>query len=98
MDVVTCSEAAVELGVTVRTIRRYVREGKLPAERAGRSVLIGKQAVAELAQSQVQEQERTEANARGQALFHAGGPAVGDGWRREACPSDRLLAQARIPR
>ena len=38
----TVSEAAKEIGVTRQTISRWVREGKVPAEKIGRETLIDK--------------------------------------------------------
>lgn len=40
------SEAAAALGITAASVRRAVREGRLPAYRAGRVLLIDKRAVA----------------------------------------------------
>ena len=36
----TASEVALELGVSLRTVRRWVADGRLPATRVGRSVRI----------------------------------------------------------
>ena len=36
----TAAEAASELGVSLRTVRRWVADGRLPATRVGRSVRI----------------------------------------------------------
>jgi excisionase family DNA binding protein len=36
----TAAEVALELGVSLRTVRRWVADGRLPAARVGRSVRI----------------------------------------------------------
>jgi excisionase family DNA binding protein len=44
-DLLSIDRVAAELGLHVRTVRRYVREGRLPAVRIGKQYRVARQAV-----------------------------------------------------
>ena len=91
----TAAEAASELGVSLRTVRRWVADGRLPAIRVGRSVRIPHDAY------------RT-ASRIGEVAADYAAPGVARVWpdtpyrlteqrRRAAILMDRLAAEGRPP-
>jgi 3-methylcrotonyl-CoA carboxylase alpha subunit len=50
-DELTPREAAVELGVTVRTVQRWIADGRLPARRVGSRVRVSRSSLAAVAEA-----------------------------------------------
>jgi len=91
----TAAEAASELGVSLRTVRRWVADGRLPSIRVGRSVRIPQDAYRP--ESRIGEVAADYA-ARGVARAWPDTPdRLTEQRRRAATLMDRLAAEGRPP-
>lgn len=94
----TAAEAASELGVSLRTVRRWVADGRLPAIRVGRSVRIPTDAYRRASLIGEVAADYAAPGAAGAAVAWPDTPErLTEQRRRAAALMDRLAAKGRPP-